>query len=96
MTLSGISLLFGLIIGIRFLYYLSIGEGGGHIQSLILVAILIMTGIQMGVFGLLADAIAANRKINNEMLFRLKRIEYDYLIQGKEKTDQGKNAGKKE
>jgi hypothetical protein len=96
MTLSGISLLFGLIIGIRFLYYLSIGEGGGHIQSLILVAILIMTGIQMGVFGLLADAIAANRKINNEMLFRLKRIEYDYLIQGKGKTDQGKNAGNKE
>jgi glycosyltransferase involved in cell wall biosynthesis len=94
LTLSGISLLLGLILGIRFLYFFSIGQGGGHIQSLILVAILILTGIQMGVFGLLADAIAANRKINNEMLFRLKRIEYDYLIQGKEKAKEGKGGSK--
>ncbi len=59
---------------------------------MILVAILIMVGIQMGVFGLLADAIAANRKINNEMLFRLKRIEYDYLLSDKYKENLKKDA----
>ena len=94
LTLSAICLLLGLALGIRYLYFLGIGEGGGHIQSLILVAILIMTGIQMFVFGLLADAIAANRKINNELLFRLKRIEYDHLLPREEREEgKGREAG---
>jgi glycosyltransferase involved in cell wall biosynthesis len=92
LSLSAIFLFFGVLLGVRFLYFFSIGQGGGHIQSLILVAILIMVGIQMGVFGLLADAIAANRKINNEMLFRLKRIEYDYLLSDKYKENLKKDA----
>ncbi len=90
LTLSAICLLLGLVLGIRYLYFLGIGEGSGHVQSLILVAILILTGIQMGVFGLLADAIAANRKINNELLFRLKRIEYDHLIPFEQQEEQRK------
>ncbi len=98
LTLSAICLVLGLTLGIRYLHFLGIGEGRGHIQSLILVAILIMTGIQMGVFGLLADAVAANRKINNELLFRLKRIEYDHLIPFEQQEEQRKKftcAGEK-
>lgn len=80
LAISAFSLGLGSLAGLRFLYFYSMGEGDGHIQSLILTAILIITGFQMGVFGLLADAVAANRKINNELLFRMKRIEYDYLV----------------
>jgi len=67
----------GLIIGMRFLYdYLS-GEGGGHIQSLILAAILIvMSGITYAA-GLIADLIAANRVLLEDVRMRLLRAEID-------------------
>lgn len=73
LSLGCIAFLAGFLIGIRFLYFYFSGQGSGHIQSLILSSILITTGFQLGVFGLLADAIAANRKINNELLYRLKK-----------------------
>lgn len=72
-----IMLLIGTVIGLRFLYFYLMNQGVGHIQSLILSAILIMTGFQLGVFGLLADAIAATRKINDELLYRVKKLQYD-------------------
>lgn len=77
----------GSLLGIRYLYFLFNGQGDGHIQSLILASILITAGFQLGVFGLLADAIAANRKINDELLYRLKRMEYD-KINNKELEEQ--------
>ena len=67
----------GFAIGLRYLYFYLTGDGSGHVQSLILASILLTTGFQLGIFGLLADAIAANRKVNDEMLYRLKRLEYD-------------------
>ncbi|WP_279230364.1 hypothetical protein [Thermohalobacter berrensis] len=67
----------GFLIGVRYLYFLFNGQGDGHIQSLILASILITTGFQLGMFGLLADAIMANRKINDEMLYRMKKLQYD-------------------
>jgi glycosyltransferase involved in cell wall biosynthesis len=76
LSLGMVMLLMGLVIGLRFLYFYAIGKGAGHIQSLILTAILITGGFQLGVFGLLADAIAANRKVSDEVLYRLKRMEY--------------------
>lgn len=66
----------GFLIGIRYLYFFFNGQGQGHIQSLILSSILITTGFQLGVFGLLADAISAIRKINDELLYRVKKLEY--------------------
>jgi len=66
----------GLIIGLRYIYFFAIGQGAGNVQSLILSSVLLTSGIQLVVFGLLADAIAANRKINDEILYRLKKQEY--------------------
>lgn len=70
----------GIIVGVRYLLFYFNGEGAGHIQSLILASILIVSGFQVSIFGLLADAISANRKINDELLYRIKKIEYDYLV----------------
>jgi len=69
----------GLIPSIRFLFYYFTGQGGGHVQSLILAAILFIIGFQVFMIGLVADVISFNRKLIEETLLRVKRIELDYL-----------------
>ena len=76
LTLSLISFMIGFMIGLRYLYFVFLGQGAGHVQSLILAAILIIISFQLAVFGMLADAISANRIINDEILYRLKKLEY--------------------
>jgi glycosyltransferase involved in cell wall biosynthesis len=74
-TIGGCSVLAGLLLGIRFLYFYIIGQGGGHIQSLILTAILLIVGFQVIMLGVLADLIGFNRKIQEEALYHLRRLE---------------------
>lgn len=69
----------GVLIGLRYLYFYIIGQGSGHIQSLILAAVLIMLGFQTGVIGLQADIIASNRKILEEVQYRIRKIDYDRI-----------------
>ena len=69
----------GVALGGRFLYYYLIGQGSGKIQSLILAAILLIVGFQILLIGLLADLIGFNRKILEEVLYRLRRIELEDL-----------------
>ena len=71
------SVLIGLGIGVRFLYFLANGTGGGHIQSLILACTLIIIGFLTFMIGLVADVIAANRKILQDVQYHVKRMEYD-------------------
>jgi glycosyltransferase involved in cell wall biosynthesis len=75
--LGTIILLGGLALGLRFIYYYSIGQGGGHIQSVILAAVLLLVGIQVLLIGLVADLISFNRKILEELLYRVRRLESD-------------------
>ncbi len=75
MTIGCILMLFGAILGIRFLIYMGMGDGSGHIQSLILTAILIMMGFQTITIGLLGDTIAANRKLLEDVQYRVRKIE---------------------
>jgi hypothetical protein len=67
--------LLGVILGARFLYFYIMGQGGGHVQSLILTAVLLIVGFQVMLIGLVADLIGFNRKIIEEILFRLRRTE---------------------
>ena len=71
------SVLIGLGIGVRFLYFLANGTGSGHIQSLILACTLIIIGFLTFMIGLVADVIAANRKILQDVQYHVKRMEYD-------------------
>ena len=75
-ALGVLFILGGLFWGIRFLYFYIIGEIG-HVQSVILAAILLIVGFQILLIGLLADLIGFNRKIMEEVLFRLRRIELE-------------------
>jgi glycosyltransferase involved in cell wall biosynthesis len=76
-SLIGLGIFFiGLAIGFRFLYYYYFVDSGvGHVQSLILAAVLLMIGFQTAVFGLISDLIAANRKISEEILYRLRKSD---------------------
>jgi glycosyltransferase involved in cell wall biosynthesis len=75
--LGGLVILAGMIPSLRFLYFFSIGEGVGHIQSLILAAVLLIVGFQISLIGLVADLIAFNRKILEDLVYRLRKIELD-------------------
>ena len=72
---GGTAFLLGLLLGIRYLVLLLSGTKGGHIQSLILAAILMMIGFQTIITGLLADIIAANRKILQDVQYRIRKID---------------------
>jgi len=65
----------GLLISIRFLYFFLTHQGEGHIQSLILAAVLMIVGFQVGMIGLLADIISANRRLIEDILYRIKKSE---------------------
>ncbi len=70
--LAGMSLLLGVLIGLRFLWFYIFESGIGHIQSLILSAILIITGVQIGVIAVLSELLSINRKLLEDIQKRLK------------------------
>ncbi len=66
----------GVILGMRFLYFFIVHKGAaGHIQSLILSAVFLIVGFQIMLLGMLADLIAANRRLIENTLNRIKRME---------------------
>jgi glycosyltransferase involved in cell wall biosynthesis len=90
-TLTLVSLVFlvpGLLIGVRFIYYLIIGAGAGHVQSLILAAILLIVGFQVFILGLVADLMAANRRLLEDTLYRVRRLELRKPASGEESESQ--------
>ncbi|PYQ27717.1 MAG: glycosyl transferase [Acidobacteria bacterium] len=66
--------LLGAAISGRFLWYYWRGAGG-HIQSLILAAVFLVTGFQTWLIALLADLIAVNRRLTEDVLIRVKKLE---------------------
>ena len=75
MWIGGLVFTSGFALGARFLYYYFAVSGEGKIQSLVLAAALLMIGVQVMVMGLLADLIGANRKLVEDVLVRVKRLE---------------------
>ncbi|HNR67320.1 MAG TPA: glycosyltransferase family 2 protein [bacterium] len=65
----------GLIIGLRFIYFYLFYSGSGHIQSLILAAVLLIVGFQVFIMALLADLISFNRQLLENVLYRLRKME---------------------
>jgi glycosyltransferase involved in cell wall biosynthesis len=59
----------------RFLVYYFTGTGYGHVQSLIVAAIFMIVGFQVVLIGLVADVISGNRKLLEDLLYRVRSIE---------------------
>ena len=70
--IAGLFLASGTILSLRFLYYYIFSSGAGHIQSLILSAILIITGVQIAVIAVLSELLSINRKLLEDIQRRLK------------------------
>lgn len=83
--IGAILFLIGTGIGIRFIVYYCMGQGGGHIQSLILASTFILMGVQTGIIALQADIIAANRKILEDVQYHVRKLDYDNDAKDKEK-----------
>lgn len=62
----------GLLTCLRFMWEYVGRNGGGHIQSLILAAVLLVMGFQSLLVAFLADLLAANRKLIEDVRFRLR------------------------
>lgn len=80
---AAVPTLIGLLIGFRYLYFVAMGISGGHVQSLLLACTLIILGFVTLVVGLLADVLAANRKLIEDAQYHVRRAEYERVYQEK-------------
>ena len=80
---AAVPTLIGLLIGFRYLYFVAMGTSGGHVQSLLLACTLIILGFVTLVVGLLADVLAANRKLIEDAQYHVRRAEYERVYQEK-------------
>jgi ABC-type tungstate transport system substrate-binding protein len=90
LMVAALLLALGLVAAGRFLYYFITTSGQtGHIQSLILSAILILAAFQVALAGVSADLIAANRKLLESVLKRVRTLEADYAESTRKKPEIG-------
>lgn len=75
--LASVPFLVGVAIGVRFLIYFFLGAGAGHVQSLILASTLMLLGFTTFVIGLQADIISANRKLLEDIRYKVSKMYYD-------------------
>ena len=73
--MGSLSFLLGILIGLRFVFYYIVQGGQGHVQSLILAAVLMMIGFLLIVFGVLADLLSANRRLIEDLRLRVRNLE---------------------
>ena len=71
---GSLMVLAGVLIGIRYLY---LGAGTGNVQSLILAAILSIVGFLLLAIAILADLLATNRRLLEEITYRVRKNELD-------------------
>jgi len=62
----------GVVLFVRYAYYFSIGQGSGHIQSVVVASVLLLLAFQILLLGLLADLIAKNRRLSEEIHYRMR------------------------
>ena len=78
----------GFLLGVRWLILYLSGTPRTHVPSLILASLLILIGVQLWVFGLVADLLGVNRKMLEDIQLRMRRVEFD-----SEKAGQFAGAG---
>jgi len=66
----------GTLLGLRYIYFFWQGTNGGHVQSLILSAILLIIGFQVVVLGIVGDLVGINRRLIEKMLLEMKKDKY--------------------
>jgi glycosyltransferase involved in cell wall biosynthesis len=65
----------GALLGLRYAYFWWMGDIRGHLQSAILSVLLLILGFQTLQWGIMADLIASNRKLLEDLLYRVRKQE---------------------
>ena len=71
--LSLVPFLAGLALVVRYVYYFAVGQGAGHVQSVVVASGLLLLTFQIFLLGLLADLIAKNRRLSEEIHYQLRQ-----------------------
>ena len=77
LILGAIPFTIGFGLGLRWLIYFLMGTDRTRIPSLILASILMLMGFQLWILGLVADLMAVNRKVLEEIQLRMRRAEIE-------------------
>ncbi len=73
-SLGAVLTVIGLIPMLRFVWFFLLGESDGHIQSLVIGGALLIVGTIIGVLGILADLVSANRKLIEQALTEIREL----------------------
>ena len=65
---------------VRSLYFYFTGDGGGHLQSLVLGGVMIIIGFITFMIGLVADLISFNRQLAEIALEKIRKIELQQRV----------------
>lgn len=76
-----VPLLIGFALGARYVYFMFQNDGSGHTQSLILCSICLIIGFLNLIIGLLADLIAKNRLLLEDIQYHVRKLDYDFYSQ---------------
>ncbi len=74
-TLASVFFILGLFLGFRYLYFFTLGDGSGHIQSLILCGLLITGGFQTALLAIISDLLAINRKLIEDVQIKVQTLK---------------------
>lgn len=80
----------GLFLSARYIYFVWIGEGQGHVQSVIAAGVLLIVGFQIVLIGLVADIMGSVRRLLEEVLYRQRRLEDQVSSQQETRSPLGK------
>ena len=78
MLLGSVPFSIGFALGVRWLYLLYADIGNTHVPSLVLAAILLIMGFQILILGFIADLLAVNRKLLEDIQLRERRVRLSY------------------
>lgn len=67
--------LLGLILVARFLYFYFVGDGNGHVQSLIFASVFLVSAVQLSIIAIVGDLLSINRRLLEDVQTRIKKIE---------------------
>lgn len=80
------------LLAVRWLWLFFSGTERAHVPSLVAAAVLALVGVQLWVLGFVADIISVNRKLLEDIQFRLRKAEYDTAAQKALATSSEKSA----
>lgn len=74
-SLAFIFFLLGLALGVRYLYFFYLGDGAGHVQSLILCGLLITISFQTALLAIISDLLGINRKLVEDVQIKVQMLQ---------------------